>query len=40
MSGRTLMWSGSTVLPDSFRWHLARHLANPYLDEPVGEFAG
>ena len=38
MSGRTLMWSGGTVLPDSFRWHLARHLANPYLDEPVGEF--
>jgi capsular polysaccharide biosynthesis protein len=38
MSGRTLMWSGSTVLPDSFRWHLAKHLANPYLEDPAGEF--
>jgi Glycosyltransferase 61 len=40
MSGRTLMWSGSTVLPDSFRWHLAEPLGNHFLDEPSGEFAG
>jgi capsular polysaccharide biosynthesis protein len=39
MSGRTLMWSGSTVLPDSFRWHLAGALNNPQLDDPVGDFA-
>src|SRR5204862_4375355 len=32
-------WSGVTVLPDSFRWHLAEHLANPCLDDQVGEFA-
>jgi len=38
MSGRTLMWSGSTVLPDSFRWHLAEPLGNHFLDEPAGEF--
>ncbi|HEY3528657.1 MAG TPA: glycosyltransferase 61 family protein [Nocardioides sp.] len=39
MSGRTLMWSGSTVLPDSFRWHLADDLGNPHLVDPAGEFA-
>jgi capsular polysaccharide biosynthesis protein len=39
MSGRTLMWTGSTVLPDSFRWHLAETLSNPHLDDPVGEHA-
>jgi capsular polysaccharide biosynthesis protein len=39
MSGRTLMWTGSTVLPDSFRWHLAGALSNPHLDDPVGEHA-
>ncbi len=38
MSGRTLMWSGATVLPDSFRWHLAEPLGNHFLDEPAGEF--
>jgi capsular polysaccharide biosynthesis protein len=39
MSGRTLMWTGDTVLPDSFRWHLARALSNPHLDDPVGQHA-
>lgn len=39
MSGRTLMSSGSTVLPDSFRWHLAATLSNPFLGDPVGELA-
>jgi capsular polysaccharide biosynthesis protein len=39
MSGRTLMWSGSTVLPDSFRWHLAGDLGNPYLHDPAGGFS-
>jgi len=39
MSGRTLMSSGGTVLPDSFRWHLAASLSNPFLDDPVGELA-
>jgi capsular polysaccharide biosynthesis protein len=38
MSGRTLMWSGTTVLPDSFRWHLAEPLGNHFLDEPAGGF--
>ena len=38
MSGRTLMWSGTTVLPDSFRWHLAERLGNHFLDEPADEF--
>lgn len=35
LSGRTLMWSGSTILPDSFRWHLAEQLGNPHLDGSV-----
>jgi capsular polysaccharide biosynthesis protein len=39
MSGRTLMWSGSTVLPDSFRWHLAAAPSNPHLEDLVGEHA-
>lgn len=38
LSGRTLMWTGHTVLPDSFRWHLTEHPGNHLLRSPVGEF--
>ncbi len=39
LGGRTLMWSGHTVLPDSFRWHLADRPSNPMLRNIVGGFA-
>ena len=39
LSGRTLMFSGHTVLPDSFRWHLTERPTNPLLRNIVGGFA-
>ncbi|MGZ4437809.1 MAG: glycosyltransferase family 61 protein, partial [Nocardioidaceae bacterium] len=30
-SGSTLMWSGHTIFPDSFRWHLTERADNPSL---------
>jgi len=34
--GRTLMYAGHTVLPDSFRFHLTDWLKHPYLDAVGG----
>ncbi|MEX0426278.1 DUF563 domain-containing protein [Nocardioides sp. DS6] len=34
--GRTLMYAGHTVLPDSFRFHLAQWQKHPFLD-PAGD---
>ncbi|MEP9385001.1 glycosyltransferase family 61 protein [Nocardioides cheoyonin] len=31
LGGRMLLWTGHTVLPDSFRWHLGKQLHNPNL---------
>ncbi len=39
LSGRTLTWSGHSVLPDSFRWHLAERLSHPMLDDARGGLA-
>jgi capsular polysaccharide biosynthesis protein len=39
LSGRTLMFSGHTILPDSFRWHLTERPTNPLLRNIVGGFA-
>ena len=39
LAGQTLMFSGHTVLPDSFRWHLDKNPSNPRLTSGSPSFA-
>jgi capsular polysaccharide biosynthesis protein len=39
LAGATLMYAGHTVLPDSFRWHLASNPSNPHLKSVSRRFA-
>jgi capsular polysaccharide biosynthesis protein len=39
LAGRTLMYTGTSILPDSFRWHMAAQPTNPLLVAQSGEFA-
>lgn len=37
--GRTLMYTGTTILPDSFRFHLGASLRHPFLDTIGGDWS-
>lgn len=39
MPGATLMYTGHTILPDSFRWHLTDNPGNPYIHSVSARFA-
>ncbi|CUR54431.1 hypothetical protein NOCA2170003 [metagenome] len=39
LAGQTLMYTGHTILPDSFRWHLAANPDNPRLKSVSRKFA-
>ena len=39
LAGQTLMYAGHTILPDSFRWHLAANPDNPRLKSVSRKFA-
>jgi len=39
LSGATLMYSGHTILPDSFRWHMTANPDNPHIRSTRAGFA-
>jgi capsular polysaccharide biosynthesis protein len=39
LGGASLMYAGHTILPDSYRWHLTDHPANPHLKAESRRFA-